>query len=343
MRDRGAAGLAPSVARLNEADAVAWVHAARSGDFEKAWRCSDRIRARTTSRGDPSVPRHLQQIWDGTPLEGRRVLVRCYHGLGDTIQFARYLPALRAIARDVIVWAQPQLVPLVRTVSEGLVVLPLHDGVPDVDYDVDIEIMELAYAFRTTLETIPTKVPYLHLPDASGHDAGNRTARAAVRGPHICSIGIAWRAGDWNPERSIDFTLLTPWFDDTGLDVRWHSLQFDRRAGESHPRLHAFEEIDFCDTAVRMQSMALVVSIDSMSAHLAGALGVPVWTLLPHDADWRWLETRGDSPWYPTMRLFRQDRTGDWDRVLRNVHHALREGRHQEPVHVRRGHLPCFQ
>lgn len=263
--------------------------------------------------------------------------------MGDTIQFARYLPALRVVVRDLIVWAQPRLVPLIRTVSEGLAVLPLHDGAPDVDYDADIEIMELAYAFRATLETIPAKVPYLHVPVAIGHDAGNGAARAAGTGRRACPVGIAWRAGDWNPERSIDFTLLTSWFDDTGLDVRWHSLQFDERASERHPRLRAFEEIDLCDTADRMQAMALVISIDSMPAHLAGALGVPVWTLLPYHADWRWLEQRGDSPWYPTMRLFRQDRPGDWDRVLRDVHHALREVRHQEPVHLRRGHLSCFQ
>jgi hypothetical protein len=333
MPDTGAAGLAPTVARLNEADATAWGRAARRGDFEEAWRCSDRIRARTANRGDPSVPRHLQQIWDGTPLEGRRVLVRCYHGLGDTIQCARYLPALRAIARDVIVWAQPRVVPLVRTVSDGLAVLPLHDGAPDVDYDVDIEIMELAYAFRTTLQTIPATVPYLHVPGIAGDDAGRVGA---------CTIGIAWRAGGWNPERSIDFTLLTPWFDDIGLDVRWRSLQFDGRDGERHPRLQAFEEKNLFDTAARMRAMALVISIDSMPAHLAGALGVPVWTLLPHDADWRWLERRADSPWYPTMRLFRQARQGDWEGVLGEVHQVLGKALNHQPHHGHRGHPPCF-
>jgi hypothetical protein len=302
-----------TAARLNDADADAWVCAARRGDFQEAWRLSDRIRARTTNRGDPSVPRHTQQIWDGTPFEGRRVLVRCYHGLGDTIQFARYLPPLCAIARDVIVWAQPKLVPLIETVCRGLTVLPLHDGAPDVDYDVDVEIMELAHAFRTTLETIPAKVPYLRAPGATdGHAAGS-------------SVGIAWRAGDWDPRRSIGFARLTPLFDDTGLDVRWHSLQFDARKDEQHPRLHAStsEEMRLHTIAACMQAMALVISIDSMPAHLAGALGVPVWTLLPHDADWRWLEQRTDSPWYPTMRLFRQSPPGDWDDALAGVHQAL--------------------
>jgi hypothetical protein len=272
---------------------------------------------------DAAIPRHLQKIWDGTPLEGRRVLVRCYHGLGDTIMFARYLPAVRAIAREVIVWTQPRLMPLIESVCEGLIVLPLHDGVPDVDYDVDIESMELPSALSMTLETPPASVPYLHVPGNSPRAPG---APGDADGR---SIGIAWRAGDWNPARSIDFVSLTPWFDDTSLDVRWQSLQFDARPTERHVRLKPFEEIDLCDTAARMQSMALVISVDSMPAHLAGALGVPVWTLLPHDADWRWLEHRSDSPWYPTMRLFRQSRQGRWDDVLDEVHHAL-------------GHPACF-
>jgi hypothetical protein len=301
-----------TAARLNDADAEAWLRAARRGDFEEAWRQSDRIRARTTNRGDPSVPRHAQQIWDGTPFEGRRVLVRCYHGLGDTIQFARYLPALCAIARGVTVWTQPKLVPLIQTVCGSLTVLPLHDGAPGVDYDVDVEIMELAHAFRTTIETIPSNVPYLRPSGAAdGHAAS--------------SVGIAWRAGDWNPRRSIDFARLTPLFDDTRLDVRWHSLQFDARMDEQHPWLYTSttEEMHLHAIAARMQTMALVISIDSMPAHLAGALGVPVWTLLPHDADWRWLEQRTDSPWYPTMRLFRQSRPGEWGDVLGRVHPAL--------------------
>jgi hypothetical protein len=330
-------------ARLNEADAEAWMRAARRGDFAEAWRLSDHIRARTTNRGDPSLPRHAQQIWDGTPFEGRRVLVRCYHGLGDTIQFARYLPALCVIARHVTVWVQPQLVPLIETVHDDLTVLPLHEGSPDVDYDVDVELMELAYAFRTTLDTIPANVPYLRAPGAANGDAAagasGTQSRPFSRSREGC-VGIAWRAGDWNPRRSIDFARLTPLFDDTGLDVQWHSLQCDRRLDEQHPRLNAFTgDIGLPATAARIETMSLVISIDSMPAHLAGALGVPVWTLLPHEADWRWLERRSDSPWYPTMRLFRQSRPGEWSSVLACVHRALAAEFNQENSHV---HFPVL-
>jgi hypothetical protein len=222
-------------------------------------------------------------------------------------------------------------------------VLPLHEGVPDVDYDVDVELMELAYAFRTTLETIPANVPYLRAPGAA-HGHASAAASGTHGGPFTRSrdgaVGIAWRAGDWNPRRSIDFERLIPLFDDTGLDVRWHSLQFDWRRDEQHPRLHAFTgDTGLRATAARIATMSLVISIDSMPAHLAGALGVPVWTLLPHEADWRWLERRSDSPWYPTMRLFRQSRPYEWSGVLACVHQALAAEFNQENTHV---HFPAF-
>jgi hypothetical protein len=306
------------VAALNAADAAAWTEAARRGDFARAWELSDRIRARTTNRADASMPRHLQQIWGGTPLEGKRVLVRCYHGLGDTIQFARYLPRLSVIAREVIVWAQPALLPLLGTLDARLSLLPLHDGAPDVDYDVDIEIMELAHAFRTALETIPGDIPYLRAPRAAPVlPSGGRP------------IGIAWRAGGWDTRRSIEFSLLTPLLEDPAIRARWYALQIDRGPGEDHPALRAFDDVPggacavMSETAAWMRAMSLVIAVDSMPAHLAGALGCRVWTLLPDPADWRWMEKRDDSPWYPTMRLFRQSRPGEWAGVIEAVRTAL--------------------
>jgi hypothetical protein len=104
-------------------------------------------------------PRHRQYVWDGRPLEGQRVLVRCYHGLGDTVMFIRYAPLLKTIAREVIVWAQPALIPLLRRAHGVDRLLPLHEGTPECAYDVDIEVMELAHAFRSTIETLPRAVP----------------------------------------------------------------------------------------------------------------------------------------------------------------------------------------
>jgi hypothetical protein len=252
-----------------------WFSHMRRGDFAAAWEISDEIlRARG---GAPTwhLPRHEQAIWDGTPLHGRRVLIRCYHGLGDTIQFARFIPAVEAIASEVAVWAQPSLIPLLQTMNTSARFLPLHDGTPEVDYDADVEIMELAHVFRTTVETIPS-VPYLHVAPAD-----------VPRG-----IGLVWRAGEWDPARSIPFEVFRPLLETPG--VRFYPLhREDEGAGTP------------LETARLMRALDLVITVDTMAAHLAGALGVPVWTLLPAQCDWRWMDERSDTPWYPTMHLFR--------------------------------------
>jgi hypothetical protein len=292
---------------LDSLDAREWLRLARRGDLEGAWRVSDRIRQRHARRHDWTIPRHLQHVWDGSALAGRRVLIRCYHGLGDTIQFIRYAPFVRAVAKNVIVWAQPSLLPLLRYVSGIDRLLPLHDGSPDVEYDVDIEVMELPYAFRTTLATIPHDVPYL-------------AAVPLTLGGRRPKVGIVWRAGEWDVRRSIEFQQIGPLLELT--HISWYGLQLDTKATR-HANLHELDVRGLGRTARAIRAMDLVISIDSMPAHLAGALGVPVWTLLPYAADWRWLEARTDSPWYPTMRLFRQEAPGNWPSVINDVRCAL--------------------
>jgi hypothetical protein len=255
-------------------------------------------------------PRHLQRIWSGAPLTGRRVLVRCYHGLGDTIQFIRYAPLLKQIAAETIVWAQPALLPLLRTAAGIDRLLPLHDGSPDVEYDVDVESMELAQVFRTTLATIPAAIPYLHVEGGPLVKRGERL-----------TVAIARQAGIWDPKRAIPLPALGPLAAVPGVRVLLIHA-------EQEPLPHAaFEHAAGTDTVVGtaalMRAVDLVISADSMPAHLAGALGVPVWTLLRRTADWRWMERRDDSPWYPTMRLFRQDREGDWTAPVARVAAAL--------------------
>jgi hypothetical protein len=252
-------------------------------------------------------PRHQQQIWDGTPLHGR-VLIRCYHGLGDTLQFIRYAPLVRARSAEVVVWAQPALLPLLGTVAGISRVLPLHDGDPGVACDVDVEIMELPFVFRTTLDTIPAAVPYL--------DAGPRQPATDER----LRVGVMWRAGDWNSARSIPFDLVRMWLDVPG--IRWQSLQHPARLDEADSRLELCPVDNIWRLARAMCALDLVISVDTMSAHLAGALGLPAWTLLPRQPDWRWLHNRTDTPWYPTMRLFRQSRSG-WTAMAGDVRDAL--------------------
>jgi hypothetical protein len=295
-------------AALDAADAREWLTLAKRGDFASAWQASDRILQRHIADPDFTRPRHFQSVWRGEPLTGKRVLIRCYHGLGDTIQFIRYAPLVRAIAREVVVWAQAPLLPVLRATDGIDRLLPLHDGMPDVEFDVDLEVMELPYIFRSTLETIPRQIPYLTVPSAV----------LPGRSPRV---GIVWRAGDWETQRSMPFELLRPLLDVDRLT--WCSLQQGRRSNEAHPGLVDVSTADLYQAAMRVAAMDLVITVDSMPAHLAGAMGTRVWTLLLNDADWRWMEDRDSSPWYPTMRLFRQPRGGGWPDVIEAVRAAL--------------------
>jgi hypothetical protein len=280
-----------------------WLSLMRRGEFADAWNISDASLRDRAGKTCWHLPRHEQWVWNGTPLTNKRVLIRCYHGLGDTLQFIRYVPMVRRIAKHVTVWAQPSLLPLL----EGDV-LPLHDGTVDCEYDTDVEIMELAHVFRTTIDSIPNDVPYIHVIPANI----DRDRRLAV--------GIVWRSGEWDERRNVPFRLIESLADIDG--VKLFSLQRDPDYYSDRITLLDGAD-DPLTTAQLMRAMDLVITIDSMPAHLAGALGVPTWTLLPADADWRWMEDRDDSPWYPTMRLFRQQRSDDWTPVVERVRAAL--------------------
>lgn len=284
-----------------------WLDAMRRGDFAAAWKISDTLLPTTRTQDHRALPRHLQNIWDGRPVAGKRVLVRCYHGLGDTIQFIRYAALLKQIAAKVIVWVQPSLIPLLRGVEGIDQLLPLHAGVPEVEYDVDVELNELPYLFRTTLETIPASVPYLHVDPASLPTVKNK-----IR------VGLIWQSGDWDATRSISFPSLHPLSQLPGID--WHILQRDAQQAGWNGDFGILSGGDNpLDDARIMRALDLVISVDTMTAHLAGALGQRTWTLLPFNADWRWMNDRDDSPWYPTMRLFRQKREGAWSEVIDEV------------------------
>lgn len=285
-----------------------WIEHMRRGDFAGAWEVSDRILSLRPPAATLSRPRHEQAVWGGEPLDGRRVLVRCYHGLGDTLQFVRFMPRLRAIAGSTVLWAQPRLIPLLRHAPGVDEVATLSEGSPPVEYEADIEIMELPHALRCTLDDLPAEVPYLHAPPAP------------LPVDHRLRVGLVWHAGDWDSRRNLVPGLLAPLLAIPG--IRWFVLQ-----EEPEPRIPGTEhlDVDVYGMATVMRSLDLMISADSMPAHLAGALGVPVWTLLHAEPDWRWMEGRLDSPWYPTMRLFRQPSPGAWGAVVAEVRKALLE------------------
>ncbi len=298
---------------MNEplASGEAWMRCMRTGDFEAAWRISDAVLRERAGERCWHLPRHEQWIWNGESLAGKRVLVRCYHGLGDTVQFIRYAPILKSVAREVVVWAQPGLMPLLETVEGIDELLPLHDGTPETEYDIDVELMELPHIFRTTLATIPNRVPYLRVP------RGER-----LKGE--LAVGVTWRAGEWDRERWVPAGLIALLALVPG--VRLYVLQ-ERAAASEWPEvcgpMLCPESVSALAEAIAM--MDLVITVDTLAAHLAGALGVPTWTLLPKNTDWRWMEGRDDSPWYPTMKLWRQEIAGEWEPVMERVARALRE------------------
>ena len=278
------------------------------GDFERAWRESDAI----SERGNPDP----QRYWDGSALDGRNVLVRCLHGLGDTLQFIRYAPLLRKRAQCVTIEAQPSLKRLLAVSGLADAVITWGDAEPA--WDRQIEVVELPRIFRTQLSSIPDKVPYLST--ASNGTTGRRADGNRLR------VGVVWNSSKYNPARSIRAQQFAKVFE--VRQAEFFSLQagperFELAYGGRPIRDLYREEWDVLDTAGALATLDLVITVDTMMAHLAGGLGVPVWTLLPHQCDWRWMLDREDSPWYPTMRLIRQKRAGDWGAVVERVKEDL--------------------
>ena len=289
----------------------AWMRHMRAGDFASAWNVSDEVLRRRRGKCCDQLPRHFQWVWNGEPLDGKRVLIRCYHGLGDTIQFIRYAPLVRRVASRVVVWCQPELIPLLRTVRGIDELLPLHAGAPEVDFDIDVESMELAHVFRSTTTTLPSSIPYLHVQPAELPADGK------------LHVGLVWKCGDWAPERSIPVELLLPLGDIPGVTL--HMIQRGSGLAERPPGFGLLSgSDDILEAARTIAALDLLISIDSMPAHLAGALGVPTWTLLQAQSDWRWMDHREDTPWYPTMRLFRQDDGEGWTGLIARVVEELR-------------------
>jgi hypothetical protein len=291
-----------------------WVAAMRAGDFERAWAITDSDLALADFvRDKHEGPRHQQRIWRGEALHGKRVLVRCYHGLGDTVQFIRFAKPLREIAREVVVWCQPELVTLVSRVEGVDFALPLHEGTPAVGYDVDVEVMEIPHAIRARRDQVQIRKPYLTL---SGGRQPQRRRRAAEM-----AVGLVWDVGDWDKRRAIAPAELRR-LNIPG--VRLFSLQRGAAA-------KAVTEVGAVDLSTpdldvlahRLGELDLVICPDTMMAHLSAALGGETWVLLHADCDWRWPRTGGTTFWYPSARLFHQRVAGDWRGVIDDVSRAL--------------------
>lgn len=284
------------------------------------------------------VPRPFDQPrWDGRALDGRRILLHAEQGLGDTLQFIRYAAAVKALDAEVIVECQAPLVELLASVPGVDALVPR--GAPYPEHDCQAPLLSLPHILGDRLDTIPQNVPYVHTdPDRVARWArvlDERSGDAALR------VGLTWSGNPdhkMNRFRSLDREALAALQGIPG--VAMFALQKGEQAlalaaGLDMIQLES-ESTDLCDTAAVIANLDLVISVDTSIAHLCGALGKPVWTLLAFAPDWRWLLDREDSPWYPSMRLFRQVRRGDWQEVVVRVRSELgRLGR--EKINAWRG------
>jgi tetratricopeptide (TPR) repeat protein len=294
------------------------------GDFERGWAKNEWRWEAEQMRVDK---RYLTQpLWLGVgDIAGRTILLYEEQGFGDTIQFCRYAPLVEQIGARVILEVPRPLHELLRTLPGDAHVVSRGDPLPD--FEVHCPFLSLPLALGTRLETIPASTPYLH---ASPQAVADWDARL---GPKRRSrIGLVWSGSPTHKNdrrRSVSLRALAPLFE---IDATFVSLHKDVRPDDAAALkdrgdvLHFGDALkDFSETAALISNLDLVISVDTSVAHLAGALAKPVWVLLPHVPDWRWLLDRDDSPWYPTARLFRQDDTRAWDGVIARVRAALHE------------------
>jgi tetratricopeptide (TPR) repeat protein len=279
------------------------------------------------ARYRPDFPDLPGPTWDGTNAGGQTILVRAEQGLGDVIQFARYLPLIRDAGGDPVLVCAPALVPLMNSMP-GVRAVSASGSLPA--YDSWIDQISLPRVFGTTLDTIPAPDFYLSADAARSRHWCDRLRAEDRDGGHMGlqkrmrRVGIALTG---NPRHPADRLRSIPADRDVRLPdvpgLRFVSLQHGRACGRlGLPDLTPWLT-DYAETAALIDNLDLVVTVDTSVAHLAGALGKPAWVLLPHAPDWRWLLERPDSPWYRSVRLFRQPNPGDWTSVLTAVMREL--------------------
>lgn len=290
-----------------------------SGDFRAGWvEYEWRFRGEALRR---AIPRMTRPVWNGMPLPDRRILIGADQGFGDGFQFARYLPLVAERCAGVVVLCRPPQIPVFSRMPG--VVSCVVDTAEVGEHAAYQWLASLPGVFGTTLDTVPAATPYLSV-DPARRLAWRRNLPTAGARVGLCWRGNAANSFDWR--RSIPLSLLAPLGQIPGLTL--FSLQVPMSDPDGIAAMGMADLgpnlTDFGETAAVIANLDLVISVDSAVLHLAGALGVPGWALLYEPADWRWLRGRADSPWYPSLRLFRQPVPGDWASVAAQVIDAAR-------------------
>ncbi len=301
-----------------------------SGDLKSGWSGYERRSETGEIRDAVTPPRQFDQPrWDGQPISGKRLLVHSDQGFGDTIQFVRFLEQVKQrSAAHVVFECQPQLVSLLS--DNPAIDEIIADGEPLPEFDLQVSLSSLGGLLSIELDNLPAKVPYIQ---AGSELRPELLELLEVANSSHQNIGIVWQG---NPAQARDALRSCPLDKLLALAELPNVSLFSLQTGETGlAQLKALEAdaaiVDigshlnnFADTAAVLDRLDLLITVDTAVAHLGGAMGAEVWTLLPHTPDWRWLLDRDDSPWYPTMRLFRQPKWGDWDSVVVAVIDALK-------------------
>ncbi len=288
------------------------------GDYLPGWELYEwRLRMSSYQVNCQKFP---QPEWrDLSEITGKTVLVYAEQGYGDAIQFCRYLIEVKNHCQHLIAQVNVALIPLLNTLAKDIQFIAKGETLPQ--FDMYCPLMSLPFIYKTTLDTIPAAIPYLYADQARVNQWRN-----TLPSQNSLRVGLVWTGSakhENDINRSIPLNQLLPLMQ---LQVEWHSLQKeyrikDQAALKQCPQLqhHQKDLNDFADTAALIECMDLVITVDTSVAHLAGAMGKPVWVLLPFAPDYRWLLEREDSPWYPSARLFRQKAYGDWQSVVTDV------------------------
>jgi tetratricopeptide (TPR) repeat protein len=313
-----------AMARFNQALSIEPDHAGAQwnrstiqllqGNFTEGWRNYE-----SRCRQKKIAPRRLDEPqWCGGPLNGARILLHSEQGLGDSLHMLRYLPMVKAAGGVIVLDIPP---PLRRLAEQFADIAELTvGGQPLPPIDLHCPFMSLPLAFGTTLETIPAQVPYLTVPEEA-----RQNAKALAWPDEGLRVGLVWAGSSTHAKdqfRSIPLARMEQFLDVEG--VHFFSLQMGPGAEQLATVQAQITNLapgigDMADTASLLTNLDLIITVDTSVAHLAGALAIPTWVMIPFAPDWRWLLDREDSPWYPTMRLFRQPEFGDWQSVLQRV------------------------
>jgi tetratricopeptide (TPR) repeat protein len=290
------------------------------GDWEKGW---PEYEWRWFSKEHHTpAPKFSQPRWQGEQLGGRVILLHSEQALGDTLQMARYVPLVAARGGKVILACQPELMPLMHELNGATAIVDRTGALPA--FDVHCPLLSLPGVFKTTPQNVPAEVPYIRAAPEK-----IEKWRKRLEGEPRKKVGLVW-AGRADHSRDRQRSIRLEQFADlAGAGVCLISLQKGPAARQAHPpkmRLLDWtdELVDWADTAGLVENLDLVISVDTAVAHLAGAMGKPVWVLVQFAPDWRWMLNRTDSPWYPTMRLLRQKSLDDWRSPISQAAEGLR-------------------